>query len=1297
MVFILLLFAVSAPQLHASDVSVRDDDGLCSDGSSDHSGKNIAGKPINLLTGTESLYRTDLTVGNFYPITIQRRFNSGSVYDSNLGYGWSLNYDKRLYRYPDGSATVRKDCGQKLRYVWNGSGFISSSEDSGSLVRNADDTYTYTDTNGSREFYDAFGRLTSLADNAGNSLVLTYEADWRFGLTGLSIFSNQTAPFIVSYDYRIHKIEEKDASGALTGVWVTFSYDTTTGRLIGIWDSTGRAVNYDHDVWGNLSGVRWGTESVIYGYGDQYSVHHLVSINEGQGPYANEYDAMGRVKKQIHGTGTLAIEYLIPNQKVKLTTTVADQNSNVLNTQVRIVEFDGSGMVVKNTDTFGHVTNYIRDSQSSKIAREEYWENTGTFELPNMALKTATDYTYDVTGNMLTKTEAQGTLQEKTTTYTYDPVLSLVTSETVTSVVDPAAQKITTNVYYPNGKLQYLIEDGFLGDGTPYTYTTTNDYYTNGKLKSIDGPRTDVQDITNYAYDPTTGFLTTITQPLVGMTTYSNFDPLGNPQTVTDPNGNATTYTYDTTGRVLTVRSPGDTNPTQYVYVSGGCTSCGGGGNKIDHITLPEGNTITYTYDALGNIASIKDSLNNSINYTYDSEGNKLSEEIKDASGVLQKTLGYQYTALNRLSQVKNPDGSYAEYGYDFRGNRTSAKDPKNNSTTYSYDALNRLTSVVQPGMVTAGYGYDTNNNLTTVTDANGNATTYKYDDKGRVYQVISPDTGTTTYSYDSAGDMVSKKDAKGVTITYVYDASNRLTKIDFPTDTDIVYTYDACLNGKGRLCNMTDSSGTTSYEYTPKGQVKKEMKLIDSVNYVTQYTYDQNGNMKTMTYPSGKVITYNYTNDKAISVLNGAANIATSIAYKPFGGMSSITFGNSLAGTISYDNQYRVTGITSTGVMNLNYPTYDNNGNIQTIQDLLSPAKNRSFTYDSLDRLGTATGTWGSLGWTYDGVGNRQTENGSTYIYAPNTNKLASANGISFNYDNNGNTTTEAARVNTYNQNQRLIQVTDGAMTAGNIYNGNGQRVKKNVNGTVTIFHYGLNGQIIAESNSAGTIIAEYVYLNSQPLTKMEGTNTYYYHNDHLATPQKMTDSTGAVVWSADYKPFGEATITVSTITNNLRFPGQYYDVETTFIYNYFRNYNPSIARYVEADPIGIRNGRNHLYVYVKNNPVKNTDSTGLHMDCLHGPCKFHSSCIDNHEHPNGDAEEGKCFNFDPDPKLGCNWPALNGCIGNECSDIDQLAACKAVCECPLPQCKVACTACLVGKGIQIGICFYENCKWKD
>src|SRR5271169_6581565 len=75
--------------------------------------------------------------------------------------------------------------------------------------------------------------------------------------------------------------------------------------------------------------------------------------------------------------------------------------------------------------------------------------------------------------------------------------------------------------------------------------------------------------------------------------------------------------------------------------------------------------------------------------------------------------------------------------------------------------------------------------------------------------------------------------------------------------------------------------------------------------------------------------------------------------------------------------------------------------------------------------------------------------------------------------------------------------------------------------------------------------------------------------HTDHLGTPHKMTDTNQAVVWFAYYKPFGAATVTVSTITNNLRFPGQYFDAETGLNYNYRRDYNPVIGRYIEADPL--------------------------------------------------------------------------------------------------------------------------------
>ncbi len=91
------------------------------------------------------------------------------------------------------------------------------------------------------------------------------------------------------------------------------------------------------------------------------------------------------------------------------------------------------------------------------------------------------------------------------------------------------------------------------------------------------------------------------------------------------------------------------------------------------------------------------------------------------------------------------------------------------------------------------------------------------------------------------------------------------------------------------------------------------------------------------------------------------------------------------------------------------------------------------------------------------------------------------------------------------------------------------------------------------------------------------------------------MTDSSGTVVWSADYKPFGESLNIAGSIINNLRFPGQYYDQETGLHYNYIRDFNPTIGRYIEADPIGLNRGKNHLYAYVASRPLSLTDVLGL------------------------------------------------------------------------------------------------------
>ena len=109
-----------------------------------------------------------------------------------------------------------------------------------------------------------------------------------------------------------------------------------------------------------------------------------------------------------------------------------------------------------------------------------------------------------------------------------------------------------------------------------------------------------------------------------------------------------------------------------------------------------------------------------------------------------------------------------------------------------------------------------------------------------------------------------------------------------------------------------------------------------------------------------------------------------------------------------------------------------------------------------------------------------------------------------------------------------------------------------------------------------------------------------YWHHNDHLGTPQALTDINGTKVWEMSQTPFGIATVNEDvdgdgiTVTNNFRFPGQYYDSETGLNYNYFRTYDPILGRYTQSYPIGLLASMN-TFGYVSGNPMYFTDPLGL------------------------------------------------------------------------------------------------------
>jgi RHS repeat-associated protein len=156
-----------------------------------------------------------------------------------------------------------------------------------------------------------------------------------------------------------------------------------------------------------------------------------------------------------------------------------------------------------------------------------------------------------------------------------------------------------------------------------------------------------------------------------------------------------------------------------------------------------------------------------------------------------------------------------------------------------------------------------------------------------------------------------------------------------------------------------------------------------------------------------------------------------------------------------------------------------------------------------------------------------------------------------------------------------------------------------------VTYFVYDEAGHLLGEYGGSGALIQETVWMADTPVATLRprtggGVDIYYVHTDHLNTPRKITrPADNALLWRWDVAPFGAALPDenpegAGTFRYNLRFAGQYYDTESGLHYNYFREYDPAVGRYVESDPIGLKGGIN-TYGYANQDPVDLADPFGL------------------------------------------------------------------------------------------------------
>ena len=845
-----------------------------------------------------------------------------------------------------------------------------------------------------------------------------------------------------------------------------------------------------------------------------------------------------------------------------------------------------------------------------------------------------TDFTRDARGLILTKTEDAAGLTPKITTYTWTTALRLPLTRTTTSLRE-------TFVYTTKGLLtSYSQKDMLVGSPTngqirtwTYGYTTL----TNGLqvLTTVNGPgltANGINDVTTYTYN-SVGALETVTDAIGLVTTVIARNDQGQPTIVEEPNKNRWTFSYDQMGRVVTsgMAGPGLT-PLLYSFnydIAGQLTS----------YTNTRGKTWTFSYDLAKQLSKATAPNGDSTNFTYDVAGNVTRTEYKNGTGPVAFWEEAQFDELGRVLKTIGAQGQQWNFSHDKEDNLTGEIDPLNNASTSSFDALNRMTGMVDRENYTSGQTFNPADQLIEYTDPRQIKTNFVYNGFGEVISEVSADRGSISYTYDQRGLVTSRTDGRGVTVNYAYDNGGRLALIDYPAGgiSDVTFTYDQIFLGgavdanKGSVGRIVDSAVTTSFERTPQAaqNVLTTTALYpNSRTYSVMEEYDFEGNLTGLTYPSGKKITYDIGDDNEITAvkLTDASVLTTLvgwITYKPNGPMASMTYGDGATQTRTYDNSYRLTGITDIkGAISLRNMTYgyETRDNLTAVTDTLLPANSETYAYTPRESLTSATGPYGQMAFTYDGVGNRVTYGVNpgaglvtdTYAYPATSNRLSTISlgaggNRAFTYDAAGNVTfddrTGGGYGYTYDAAGRMATFSiNGILQANYKYDFAGRQVVRELSGGAVIHSvFDADGNRIAEyDQTSGALIREYVWFDGAAIAVIEGGVVYYIRSDHIGRPVFATNAAGVQVWSASYLPFGGVRTPIGTPIT-LRFPGQWFQSESGLHQNWMRDYDPTTGRYLQADPLGLVDGAS-VYGYARQSPGRYTDPTGEFIPILVG-----------------------------------------------------------------------------------------------
>lgn len=558
------------------------------------------------------------------------------------------------------------------------------------------------------------------------------------------------------------------------------------------------------------------------------------------------------------------------------------------------------------------------------------------------------------------------------------------------------------------------------------------------------------------------------------------------------------------------------------------------------------------------------------------------------------RTIEYQRDGTKRLKKVYNRPDSLdpgadlllVEYDYDDAGFQILMKDTFGRPTTYIPDDRGWLQQQTYPDGSWEHFTYFKDRRVATLTDRAGHTTSHAYDAAGRATTRTYADASREEFSYDESGRLTDAvtRDPAGIALTSLAFTHLPTGQVETVTATNFGVTKLFRLHylDDGRLEWWRDESAmpyeTTSYVYHDNGWL---YQITDPDTRVFTFEYNADGTLRRKTYGNGMWAEYEYDPDRGwLTALRHRKS------ENPSGIMATFTYRDAEGN-----------------------PWYDQVGN--RLQADVTGNEHHTYGHDAdrLDRLLSVDRpqTSNDESYSYDEMGNRLSSSQyADWVYDPLNDQLDAWDSVSYTSDGNGNrrTKTNAAGTTTYTYDfqNRLARIdVPGGGWATYDYDALGRRVRKNVNGAVTLFWY-LDEDVVLETDAAGNEQARYTHgpgIDS-PLKITRGGSMCYYHEDALGSIVLMTDNDKKSKKTYSYDAFGNVYGQTGTITDFYQYTGREWDSESGLYYYRARHYDPKVGRFLQVDPLPPRWQEMNPYVYVANNPVYWVDPYGLYNTTL-------------------------------------------------------------------------------------------------